>query len=57
MAGIYGPVTDWATDLDHADPEYNPRAPEIWAELRAAGCPVARSDRYGGAWLPFGSSG
>jgi len=21
-AGPYGPVTDWATDLDHADPEY-----------------------------------
>ena len=23
--GIYGPVTDWATDIDHADPAYNPR--------------------------------
>jgi cytochrome P450 len=53
MAGIYGPVTDWATDLDHADPEYNPRAPEIWAELREAGCPVAHSDRYGGMWAPI----
>jgi cytochrome P450 len=53
MAGIYGPVTDWATDLDHADPEYNPRAPEIWAELRAGGCPVAHSGRYGGMWAPI----
>ncbi len=52
-SGIYGPVTDWATDLDHADPAYNPRAPEIWAELRAAGCPVAHSDRYGGMWAPI----
>ena len=26
----YGPVTDWAGDLDHADPEYNRRAHEIW---------------------------
>ncbi len=28
------PVTDWATDFDHTDPEYAARAPEIWAELR-----------------------
>ncbi len=51
-AGIYGPVEDWATDLDHADPAYNPRAPEIWSELRESGCPVAHSDRYGGMWAP-----
>jgi cytochrome P450 len=51
--GIYGPVTDWATDLDHADPSYNPRAPEIWAELRERACPVAHSDRYGGMWAPL----
>ncbi len=50
---MYGPVTDWATDLDHADPAYNPRAPEIWAELREAGCPVAHSDRYNGMWAPL----
>jgi cytochrome P450 len=53
QTGIYGPVTDWATDLDHADPSYNPRAPEIWAELRERGCPVAHSDRYGGMWAPI----
>jgi cytochrome P450 len=52
-SGVYGPVHDWATDFDHADPTYNPRAPEIWAELRAAGCPVAHSDRYGGMWVPL----
>jgi cytochrome P450 len=51
--GIYGPVTDWVTDLDHADPSYNPRAPEIWAELREQGCPVVHSDRYGGMWTPL----
>ena len=50
---VYGPVRDWATDLDHADPTYNPRAPEIWAELREQGCPVAHSDRYGGMWAPI----
>jgi cytochrome P450 len=51
--GIYGPVTDWVTDLDHADPSYNPRAPEIWAELRDQGCPVVHSERYGGMWTPL----
>jgi cytochrome P450 len=50
---IYGPVHDWATDIDHADPSYNPRAPEIWAELRAQGCPVAHTDRYHGMWAPI----
>jgi cytochrome P450 len=53
VTGIYGPVTDWATDLDHADPEYNERAHEIWRELREGGCPVAHSDRYGGMWAPL----
>ncbi len=52
-AGIYGPVDDWATDIDHADPAYNPRAPEIWAELRERGCPVAHTDRYNGMWAPI----
>jgi hypothetical protein len=50
---IYGPVNDWATDLDHADPAYNPVAPAIWAELRESGCPVAHTDRYGGMWAPI----
>jgi cytochrome P450 len=49
----YGPVSDWANDLDHADPSYNAHAPEIWKELREGGCPVAHSDRYGGMWVPL----
>ncbi len=53
MTSMYGPVTDWATDLDHAEPEYNERAHEIWDELREGGCPVAHSDRYGGMWVPL----
>jgi cytochrome P450 len=53
LAGIYGPVADWATDIDHADPAYNERAPEIWAELREQGCPVAHTDRYHGMWAPI----
>ncbi|MEL6891789.1 MAG: cytochrome P450 [Actinomycetota bacterium] len=50
---LYGDVSDWATDIDHANPEYNPNAPEIWKELRDSGCPVAHSDRYGGMWAPI----
>ncbi|MGA1344784.1 MAG: cytochrome P450 [Ilumatobacteraceae bacterium] len=53
MTDTYGPVTDWANDFDHADPAYNERAHEIWAEFQASGCPVARSERYGGLWAPF----
>jgi cytochrome P450 len=53
MAGIYGPVADWANDIDHAEPEYNERAHEIWDELRDGGCPIAHTDRYGGMWAPL----
>ncbi len=49
----YGPVSDWTTDFDHARPEYNPMAPEVWKELREGGCPVAHSERYGGMWVPI----
>ena len=48
---IYGPVSDWATDFDHADPEYNKNAHAIWDQLRGQ-CPVAHTERYGGTWLP-----
>jgi cytochrome P450 len=52
-ADDYGAVEDFATDFDHADPAYNPKAPEVWKELREGGCPVAHSDRYGGMWVPL----
>jgi cytochrome P450 len=52
-AADYGPVSDFATDFDHADPAYNPSAPEVWKQLREGGCPVAHSDRYGGMWVPL----
>ena len=47
----FASVADWATDFDHADPQYNRNAHAIWAELRGT-CPVAHSERYGGTWLP-----
>jgi len=49
---IYGPVDDWATDFDHADPDYNRQAHRIWDDLRGR-CPVAHSERYGGMWVPL----
>ena len=53
MTSMYGPVDDWATDLDHAEPEYNERAHEIWDDFRDRGCPVAHTERYGGMWAPL----
>ncbi len=44
-------VTDWATDFDHTHQEWAQNAPEIWADLRER-CPMARTERFGGAWLP-----
>ena len=52
-ADDYGPVDDFATDFDHADPAYNVNAPGVWKQLRENGCPVAHSDRYGGMWVPI----
>ena len=51
MTDTRPPVTDWATDLDHTRPEYAAGAPEVWEELRQR-CPVAHTDRFGGAWFP-----
>ena len=45
------PVQDWATDFDHTHPDYAAHAPEVWEELRGR-CPVAHTDRFGGAWFP-----
>jgi hypothetical protein len=44
-------VTDWATDFSHLEPEYAASAPEVWDDLRGR-CPIAHTDRFGGAWLP-----
>lgn len=51
MTGHHPPVTDWATDFDHADPVWAANPYPIWDELRRS-CPIAHSDRYGGVWLP-----
>ena len=46
-----GPVQDWATDFDHATDEWAADPFPIWDDLRER-CPIAHTDRYGGAWLP-----
>jgi cytochrome P450 len=48
---VYGPVADWMTDFDHANPAYNENAHALWDEMRDK-CPVAHTTRYGGTWLP-----
>ena len=53
MTTVYGPVTDWATDFDHGDPEYNANIHRIWSDLKASGCPIAHTERYGNVWLPL----
>jgi cytochrome P450 len=45
------PVRDWAHDFDHTDAQWVANPFPIWDELRKT-CPVAHTDRYGGAWLP-----
>ncbi len=48
---VTGPVSDWTTDFSHLEPEYAENAIEVWDDLRGR-CPVARTERFGGAWLP-----
>ena len=43
------PVRDWRTDWDHLDPAWRDDPFPIWDALR--GGPIARTERYGGAWL------
>ena len=45
------PVEDWATDYDIFDPGYIADPVPIWNDLRAR-CPIARTERWGGSWLP-----
>ncbi len=48
---IEGPVADFATDFDHTDPTWAADPYPIIDDLRRR-CPVAHTERYGGAWLP-----
>ncbi len=45
-------VTDWLTDYDIFDPAFVTNPYPVLAEIRESECPVARSDRWGGSWMP-----
>jgi len=48
---VTGPVSDWATDFSHLDPEWSADPYPIQDDLRDR-CPIAHTGRFGGAWLP-----
>jgi hypothetical protein len=48
---ITGPVGDWASDFSHLDPQWAADPYPIQDDLRQR-CPVAHTERFGGAWLP-----
>jgi hypothetical protein len=50
------PVLDFATDFDHTDDAWVNDPYPIWEDLRQR-CPVAHTDRYGGAWFPATHAG
>jgi cytochrome P450 len=45
------PVSDWAHDYDIFDPDYVADPFIVWDDLRGS-CPIARSERWGGSWMP-----
>jgi cytochrome P450 len=48
---VTGPVADWATDFSHVEPDWAADPYPIQDDLRQR-CPVAHTNRFGGAWLP-----
>jgi cytochrome P450 len=48
---VTGPVSDWATDFSHMEPEWSADPYSILDDLRQR-CPIAHTDRFGGGWLP-----
>jgi cytochrome P450 len=48
---VTGPVSDWATDFSHLEPEWAADPYPIIDDLRGR-CPIAHTDRFGGGWLP-----
>jgi cytochrome P450 len=48
---VTGPVSDWAVDFSHLEPEWAANPYPIQDDLRQR-CPIAHTDRFGGGWLP-----
>jgi len=48
---VTDPVSDWAADFSHLAPEWSADVYPILDDLRQR-CPIARTERFGGGWLP-----
>ncbi len=48
---VTGPVSDWAADFSHTEPEWAADPYPIQDDLRQR-CPIAHTERFGGGWLP-----
>jgi cytochrome P450 len=48
---VTGPVSDWADDFSHLEPEWSADPYPIQDDLRER-CPIAHTGRFGGGWLP-----
>jgi cytochrome P450 len=48
---ITGPVSDWGTDFSHLEPQWSADPYPVQDDLRQR-CPIAHTERFGGAWLP-----
>jgi cytochrome P450 len=48
---VTGPVSDWAVDFSHTEPEWSANPYPIQDDLRQR-CPIAHTNRFGGGWLP-----
>ncbi|MEV6979674.1 cytochrome P450 [Sphaerisporangium sp. NPDC051017] len=48
---VTGPVSDWASDFSHTEPEWAADPYPIQDDLRQR-CPIAHTGRFGGGWLP-----
>ncbi|MFI9597944.1 cytochrome P450, partial [Nonomuraea sp. NPDC052265] len=48
---VTDPVSDWATDFSHVDPQWAADPYPIQDDLRQR-CPIAHTERFGGVWLP-----
>ncbi len=48
---VTGPVSDWASDFSHLEPEWAADPYSLQDDLRER-CPIARTERFGGGWLP-----
>lgn len=52
MTDLRQPVTDIHTDYDIFDPAYVRNPTDAWTEIRESECPIAKTERWGGSWMP-----